>query len=91
VTKLWVDDLRQPPDDGWALARTSAEAIERLVAADYDELSLDHDLEGDDTTRPVVLWLCDHPDRWPTEVRVHTADPAGREWLLGMIGRHHTS
>ncbi|WP_158264213.1 cyclic-phosphate processing receiver domain-containing protein [Amycolatopsis sp. CA-126428] len=42
---------------------------------------------GDDTTRPVVLWLCEH-DRRPAEVRVHTANPAGREWLTGMARRY---
>jgi hypothetical protein len=57
VTRLWVDDLREPP--------------------------------AADSTREVVRWLCDHPDRWPAEVRVHTAHPVGREWLLGMIGRYH--
>jgi NAD+-processing family protein with receiver domain len=88
VNRLWVDDLRDPPAADWAVARTSAEAIERLAAGGYDELSLDHDLGGDDTTRVVVRWLCDHPDRWPGEVRVHTANPVGREWLLGMIGRY---
>ncbi|MEV5713971.1 cyclic-phosphate processing receiver domain-containing protein [Amycolatopsis mediterranei] len=42
---------------------------------------------GDDTTRPVVLWLCEH-DRRPAEVRVHTANPVGREWLTGMARRY---
>jgi hypothetical protein len=89
VSRLWVDDLRAAPAADWVVARTSAEAIERLSATDFDELSLDHDLGGDDTTRAVVQWLCQHPDRWPAAVRVHTANPVGREWLLGMIGRHH--
>ena len=26
--KLWVDDIRRPPDASWAWARTNAEAIE---------------------------------------------------------------
>jgi hypothetical protein len=90
MSRLWVDDLREPPDHDWAVARTSAEAVEMLSTTDYDTLSLDHDLGGEDTTRPVVRWLCDHPDRWPVEVQVHTADPVGREWLFGMIGRHHS-
>jgi hypothetical protein len=88
TSKLWVDDLREPPDGSWAVARTSAAAIERLAAGGYDVLSLDHDLGGDDTTRPVVLWLCEHAERWPGDVRVHTANPVGRTWLLGMIERY---
>ena len=41
----------------------------------------------DDRARPVVLWLCEN-DRWPPEVRVHTANPVGREWLVGMARRY---
>lgn len=36
---------------------------------------------------PVVLWLCEN-DRWPPEVRIHTANPVGREWLTGMARRY---
>jgi hypothetical protein len=88
VNGLWVDDLRIPPP-GWDWATTSTTAIETLTVKTFDVMSLDHDLGGDDTTRPVVLWLCEHPDRWPTEIRVHTANPVGAEWLTGMIRRYH--
>lgn len=86
--KLWVDDLRPPPPDGpywWAV--NSAEAILVLENNFPDEISLDHDLGGDDTTRPVVLWMAEN-DLWPQVVRVHTANPVGREWLEGMITRY---
>lgn len=51
-------------------------------------MSLDHDLGGAGTTRDVVYYLCERPDDWPREVRVHTANPVGRAWLLGMIDRY---
>ena len=56
-------------------------------------MSLDHDLgfitymQRDDTTRPTVLWMCEN-DFWPNEVRVHSANPVGVEWLEGMIERY---
>ena len=90
--RLWVDDERPAPD-GWRWAKTSSEAIGRLAGVYSDdpspvtELSLDHDLGGDDTTRPVVLWLCEHGS-WPETVRVHTANPVGRDWLVGMVDRY---
>ncbi|MHA4848749.1 cyclic-phosphate processing receiver domain-containing protein [Rhodococcus sp. MSC1_016] len=84
--RLWVDDLRTPPD-GWEWAKTSAAAIARLDAGGVEQLSLDHDLGGDDTTRPVVLWMCEH-EVWPREIRVHSANPVGVEWLTGMIDRY---
>lgn len=100
--KIWVDDIRTPPDESWVWAKTSAYAIEllnawKIVQADLDShgtfdrqlklMSLDHDLGGDDTTRPIVLWMCEN-DFWPVEVVVHSANPVGIEWLEGMIERY---
>lgn len=87
--KLWVDDLRPPPNDEWGVAVSSGGAIYALgLWPDaITEISLDHDLGGDDTTRPVVLWMAEN-DRWPAVVRIHTANPVGREWLAGMVERY---
>ncbi|CAM3260521.1 cyclic-phosphate processing receiver domain-containing protein [Tsukamurella hominis] len=86
--KLFVDDLRDPPDATWTVARTSAEALAILqTGAQVDELSLDHDLGGEDTSRPIVLHLAEHGG-WPATVRVHSANPVGVEWLVGMIERY---
>ena len=86
--KLWVDDLREPPE-GWYWAKTSAHAIEMLILgrSDITVMSLDHDLGGDDTTRPVVMWMCEN-EQWPKVIQIHTANPVGREWLEGMISRY---
>ncbi|WP_341537715.1 cyclic-phosphate processing receiver domain-containing protein [Mycobacteroides abscessus] len=104
--KLWVDDLRIPPaataerdgvdsDSPWFWAKTSREAIDwlherRSKSESVEVVSLDHDLGGDDTTRTVVLWMCE-TGCWPREVRVHTANPVGRQWLEGMVDRYHPS
>ncbi len=85
--KLWVDDLRPPPGNEWWWAKTSKRAISWLYYPGVTEMSLDHDLGGDDTTRPVVLFMCEH-GVWPQEVRVHSANPVGRDWLAGMIDRY---
>jgi hypothetical protein len=68
-------------------SRTSAEAIEWLIKRGHEceTISLDHDLGGEDTTRPVVLWMCENI--CPKDIRVHTANPVGRDWLEGMINR----
>lgn len=96
--KIWVDDVRTPPDDAWTWVKTSHDAIRYLTNSKIvnwrpgwgtiDVMSLDHDLGGDDTTRPVVLWMCEN-DFWPVEVRVHSQNPVGRDWLLSMISRYH--
>ena len=85
--KLWIDDLRTPPD-GWKWAKTSLEAIKILEEYDIEEVSFDHDLGGDDTTRTIVAWLCNNPIYWPKVCRVHTRNPVGDEWLRGMIERY---
>lgn len=89
--RLWVDDLRDPPD-GWAWVKTSRDAI-RILKARKDRklsvtaMSLDHDLGGDDTTRAGVLWMCEN-NYWPNRIVVHSANPVGVQWLEGMIERY---
>ena len=99
--KLWIDDERPAPAswDGDIVTCTNSEAaiwfLERCVLPGPDgvpylaleEISLDHDLGGDDTTRPVVMWMTER-NLWPRVCRVHTANPVGREWLEGMIHRY---
>jgi hypothetical protein len=85
--RLWVDDERMPPE-GWTWVKTSAEALEALGGVESIEaMSLDHDLGGEDTTRPIVLHLAEFGG-WPAEVFVHTANPVGRQWLEGMVARY---
>lgn len=87
--KLWIDDKRPAPP-GWEWAKTSNEAISLLSGAPYTEISFDHDLGGDDTTRDVVMWLCHNDGHWPQKSYVHTMNSVGREWLLGMLRRYGT-
>lgn len=98
--KIWVDDIRTPPDyaegkgwenSEWLWCQTSQQAIDFLESRpNVKVMSLDHDLGGDDTSRSIVLWMCEN-DFWPVEVRVHSANPTGIDWLEGMIERYHPS
>ena len=86
--KLFVDAFRDPPDMTWTVARTSAAALEILRSGVLvTDLSLDHDLGGEDTSRPVVLYLAEYGG-WPAVVRVHSANPVGVEWLTSMVERY---
>lgn len=42
--KLWVDDIRNAPNDTWHVARTALEAIRAIARYDFEEISLDHDI-----------------------------------------------
>jgi hypothetical protein len=86
--KLWIDDLRPPPDAEWTWARTSAEALAHIKRGITTEISFDYDLGGDDTALPVAQWIerCAHdrtmePVRW----QVHSANPVGRANLEACI------
>lgn len=84
--KLWIDDLRPAPE-GWLWAKTPAEALGYLTTGNISEVSFDHDLGGDLTTRPVVLYLSEHGG-WPEKCYVHTMNPVGRAWIEAMITRY---
>lgn len=89
--KLFLDDLRAPPDGTWVVCRSVAAA--KLYISEHGvplELSLDHDL-GNGVDAPVLLhWLIDehldgHLDCTKiVTVGVHSANPVGRENLLGL-------
>lgn len=89
--KLWVDDVRMPPDGTWMHVETSEEALIALQRWSIAEMSLDHDLGGEDTSRRVVTWLCYNPEFWPPVVHVHSANPVGVAWLRGMIERYNVN
>lgn len=91
--KVWVDDIRTPPDNTWLWFKESAGALRWLETRRAhgislgSVMSLDHDLGGEDTTRPVVLWMCEN-EAWPDEIRVHSANPPGSIWLMQMCERY---
>lgn len=86
--KLWIDDLRPAPE-GWTWAKNSQEALDLLADKTHQvvAVSFDHDLGGDDTSRRVALWMAEH-DAFPPLVHVHTANPVGRDWLVGVATRY---
>jgi len=44
MLKIFVDDVRDPPDDSWTLVRTYDDAINFITINEWDIISLDHDL-----------------------------------------------
>lgn len=85
--RLWIDDVREPPDDSWLWAESSAHALayfeyHRHSGDPCVEISFDHDLGGDDTAMPVakrIEQLAYHAAIPPLMWRVHSANPVGRK------------
>ncbi len=44
--KVWVDDIKLPPEDDWVWAQTVCEAKTLLKDKDIEVISLDYDLSG---------------------------------------------
>lgn len=60
--KLWVDDIRNAPDDSWNVARTVSEAIKTIATMKVEHISLDHDISHqvsiDKMSRPYACGEC---------------------------------
>ncbi|KPD17364.1 hypothetical protein ADM96_19575 [Burkholderia sp. ST111] len=94
--RLFIDDLRDPVDPIWTVARSSAEAIACLLERGCpDEISFDHDLGGEDTAMVVARRLIDldldaSGNFIPPTFRfsVHSANPVGAANLRALQDRY---
>lgn len=78
--RIWLDDLRPAPD-GFIHVKNLAE-FRDLIASNADEIemmSFDHDLgDGEADGYQISKWFAEnHLDRWPLEIKVHSANPPG--------------
>lgn len=80
--KLWVDDERPAPE-GFTQAWSSDEAVLHLLARwpEITEVSLDHDLGGEDTGFLVLNWMISE-NIWPSVLTIHTSNPPARKRML---------
>jgi hypothetical protein len=94
---LLIDDMRNfitNPDAPVFIARTSAEALEVLIAEskEFQSIWLDHDLGCDDTINPVVDYLCEQSFLGtPIDVEVvyvHTSNPVGAYQMMSTLVRY---
>ena len=81
--KLYLDDIRTPPDDSWQVVRTAEEAIEILKTGKVNAMSFDHDLgEGKKTGYDVLVWIEREVFKKkmnPPKMKTHTQNPVGKE------------
>lgn len=94
ITKLWIDDIRNSPDDTWNIARSSTEAIEYISNNGMPNLiSFDHDLGGDDTVIFVIKYIIESymdgflemPEMF--SYRTHSANPVGVQNIIAYMNR----
>lgn len=86
--KIWLDDIRKPPDDSWTWVTTVDAARDLLITREVWVISLDNDLGGGTPEgRTLVYWMAEN-DRWPFHVEVHSANVVAAEYMKGMIERY---
>lgn len=99
--KLYVDDIRNAPDESWTLARTINAAINALSRWDFEEISLDHDI-----SHQIVMGEMSRPFRCdecfcavaryiaaiegtraspPPKLTLHTSNPVGAEDMRDIL------
>lgn len=85
--KLFIDDVREPPDASWTLARCCSEA--EMLVDDLgmpDVMSLDHDLGDGETVMMFLRWLVEvHYEQGPPTYSVHSANPMGRDNIVAYL------
>lgn len=84
--KLWLDDIRDPPDGSWTWVQTVEAAAEVFSSTVVGEASLDNDLgEGIPEGRDLVRWL-EREALWPSRrIAVHSANGPASTWMSQQI------
>ena len=102
--KLFVDDIRNAPDDGWVVARTVRAAFNALDNFEFDVVSLDHDISHqvalgklsrpypcDETFAIVATYLgvISRGREKQPEVIIHSANPIGANIIVGICEKYN--
>lgn len=80
--KVYLDDMRSPPDKTWTLCKTARQAKELIIFEDVTEISLDHDLGTKETGYDVLLyieWLVLVKNWKAPKIHIHTANISARK------------
>lgn len=100
MSKLFVDDIRNAPDESWMVARTISSAINALSMMDFESVSLDHDISHqvtigevsrpypcDETFVPVAHYLgLSHS--CTGKIVLHTSNPIGAQNMQKILMHH---
>ena len=92
MAKLYIDDMRQPPDSSWDLVRDTAEAIAYISQNGCpDEISFDYCLANGLTIMPFIDWLIERDKKEKIIPKnfcfdSHSSSIAGTSEILRVFG-----
>ena len=99
MTRLYIDDIRNPPNDDWIITRTITGAIRVLATMEVDTISLDHDISHqvsvDGHSRPFACLenfsaVCyfigeKYKGLTPPKIILHTSNPVGAQRMRHIL------
>lgn len=85
MTKLFLDDLRNPPDSSYIVVR-SFEVFKEYISTHEmpDLISFDHDLGPEETGMDCAKWMVEEGYLIKNYI-VHSANPVGRKNIEGLL------
>ena len=96
--KLWLDDVREAPDDDWIPFRRAEDLRNAVLVIGFSNIStisLDHDLgenvwSGYDFLKWMEVWIAGHketgsPIQLDMHILIHSANPVGRKNMAAAI------
>lgn len=97
--KLFVDDIRNAPDESWTVARTINAAISAIDTFDFEVISLDHDISHqvsvgalsrpypcEETFTAVAYFIKEkYLARIKPKIVIHTSNPVGALKIKGIL------
>lgn len=93
MSKLWIDDFREAPDESWIVARKVEPAIKAIRQFRPHTISIDHDIENrpdDETFKPVAYFIGEmfnNDTFWADElgIVIHSDNPVGAKELQAIF------
>jgi hypothetical protein len=83
MKKLWLDDVRPPPDLSWTWINNAPAAYNAVLQLDIDEISFDHDLGDKFMTGYTIAQAIEERAYFGNIKRmkwsIHSANPVGRD------------
>lgn len=97
--KLWVDDIRNAPDESWTVARTVTSAIRAIARFEFESISLDHDISHqvtvgsfarpypcDETFMAVAYYIvAKYKGKSAPNISIHSSNLVAGDEMLGVL------
>lgn len=84
--KLFVDDYRNPPGDGFSVVRNYNKTIILLDLLDFDVISLDYDLNDVKNGLDIIQYI-HQIKKYPKHLNIHSTHPTGSIKMYDLAKR----